>query len=972
MPNNSDNPVHTKKNPPSPAISANQLMDDNSPNIASDPLSAEELMASAHLATPVMAQWFSLKSQEQDALLFFRMGDFYELFFNDAHAAATALDIALTSRGTHNNAPIAMCGVPVGSAQTYLSRLIRRGFRVAIAEQTETPKKGQKGPLKRDIVRVVTPGTLTEDELLEAGRANILLALAEPAIQSKNSAATKNGYSKTGFWGAAWIDISTGHTETISLPGKEIAELLSRLDPSEILANPSAFEASGSYPDYQNRLTPAQNKPALAEAEKMLCEVYKIAQTESLGDFSAGQLISCAMLLRYVRRSQAGRLPHLTRPAVQGLENIMGIDPATRHSLDILQSRDGSNQHTLFASVDLTRTSAGMRLLAQWLSTPSTKRQLILSRQDGWAWMLQQTEFTQKLRHILGRTPDSARALGRISSGRALPRDLAAIRDTLQNVEQITALLQPLRNDSMPDMICQIGASLYGRADTLMERLISALAPDLPARLEDGGVIATGYDDELDRLRELRDGNKRVIAQLQARLSEKYNISTLRIRHHNQLGYVIEVPTTASARLRQHSELHLRQGTASLARFSTDELAELDRNIIEASEKASQLERHFFFDLCKHILDTPALDEIAIALAQCDVLASCTELAASGIWCRPTITEGRDFMLKACRHPVVEAALAQNTSRSGNSFVPNTFIPNDCALPPEKHVMLLTGPNMAGKSTFLRQNALAVILAQAGLPLPAQEACIGIVDRLFSRVGAADDLARGRSTFMVEMTETAAILNQAGPRSLVVVDEIGRGTSTLDGLSIAWATLEALHSHLGARTIFATHFHELNALLPRLPQLAACTMAVKEWEGNVIFQHEVKPGHAGKSWGLHVAKIAGLPRQVLERARQILDSLEIEQGHLLSAISKVQKPEKYKTTPDITMPLFGQTDMPVRPAAPPLPRAGDNIENQNSAKLQKLCGILDEIDPNSLSPREAHSLLYRLKDSYNSVVKGFI
>ncbi|MCQ0042057.1 MAG: DNA mismatch repair protein MutS [Bombella sp.] len=879
--------------------------------------------------TPTMEQWFTLKKQEPDALLFFRMGDFYELFFGDAHAAALALDITLTHRGTHDEEPIPMCGVPVGTAQVYLSRLIRRGFRVAVAEQTEIPRKGQKGPLRREIVRVITPGTLTEDELLEAGRANTLLAIVAPDRRRRHCL------------GAAWIDISTGTLELLRLEADTLAELLARLAPSEILSDPALIPA-----DHAGIITPSTASPSREAAERTVTDAYQVAQMDALGDFRDEQIIACAVLLDYVRRSQAGRLPRLAPPIDHGLDSIMGLDPATRSSLDILQSRDGGSRHTLFTSVNQTATAAGTRLLAHWVSTPSTDLTLITQRQEGWSWLHQHPQPTGTLRDILRQAPDSARALGRISSGRPLPRDLAAIRDTLRAADQITGILGGLTETGMPERIRHVGASLYGRADALLERLEAALNAELPVKIEDGGVIAPGFDAELDRQRDLRDNSRRLIAQLQVRLSEDYEISSLRIRHHNQLGYVIEVPAAAGRKLRQHEGLSLRQGTASLARFSNEELSSLNQAILEASEKADELERHLFADLAQHCLNTPALDDVGRALAELDALISCARIMDRGTWCRPTMTDGQDFTLRSCRHPVVEAALHDQAAHD------TAFIANDCTLPPEKHAILLTGPNMAGKSTFLRQNALAVILAQAGLPVPAQEATIGIVDRLFSRVGAADDLARGRSTFMVEMTETAAILNQAGPRSLVVVDEIGRGTSTLDGLSIAWATLEALHSQLRCRTIFATHFHELGALLETLPRLAACTMAVREWKGHVVFQHEVRPGLAQKSWGLHVAKLAGIPASVLQRARVLLARLEGERG---------------QTRQPASLPLFEQAAMETPPPDAPLPTG--HTSTDGLATLHALRDELAGLDPDSLSPREAHSALYQLKSLMDGLAK---
>lgn len=873
-------------------------------------------LPTAENASPAMAQWFDLKQQEPDALLFFRMGDFYELFFSDAQAAAMALDIALTARGTHQGEPIPMCGVPVAAAPAYLSRLIRRGFRVAVAEQTQTPpkkrEKPQKGPLSRAIVRVVTPGTLTEDELLEAGRANLLLAIAR---SSEKRAKTV---------GAAWIDISTGAFETASVPESALPELMARLDAAEILSEPDLIPS-----DYASRLAPVAVPPTLDSARTLVARAYGVAQIDALGDFPPEQAIACAMALNYVQRSQAGALPRLSRPIPQGTDGVLGIDPATRASLDILRTRDGETKHSLLGAVTRTATAAGSRLLAQWLASPLTDATAITDRQNGWLWLQSIPGLSGALGDILRRTPDPARALGRISAGRGQPRDLAAIRDTLIAANDITALFQPACDQSTPTLIRTLTAGLYGRADTLLEQLQAAVAETLPARIEDGGFIAPGYNAELDRYRGLRDESRRIIAAMQGELSEKFGVSNLKIKHHAQLGYVIEVPSAAGTKLRDNPELSFRQGTASLARFSTEELAGLDRAILEAADKASALERRIFAELCARILQTPALDEVAEFLALADVLRSCGLLAEGGSWCRPIVTDGTEFNLVACRHPVVEAALAESGSADAR------FIPNDCALPPEHRAMLLTGPNMAGKSTFLRQTALAVILAQAGLPVPAKSAHIGVVDRLFSRVGGADDLARGRSTFMVEMTETAAILNQAGPKSLVVVDEIGRGTATLDGLSIAWATLEALHTQLGSRTIFATHFHELGALTEFLPHLAPYTMAVKEWRGEVIFQHEVRPGSARKSWGLHVAKLAGIPQSVVNRASRLLTQFEREQADSRSSL-----------------PLFEAVAEPEispapEPAARPIPTPLEDA--------------IRALNPDDLSPRDALDALYELK-----------
>ena len=804
-------------------------------------------------ASPMMVQWFALKARNPDALLFFRMGDFYEMFFGDAEAAAAALDISLTARGQHGGEPIAMCGVPVAAAQAYLARLIRRGFRVAVAEQLEPPRKpgagGPKGPLARDIVRLVTAGTLTEDELLEAGRPNLLLALVPepagraPAVQR---------------YGAAWIEISTGQFETTALDGPvALQELLGRLDPAEILGTPAL-----PLGELASRLAPEiAPSPPLAARDR-LAKAFHAASLDALGTFSDAEAMAGCLLLDYVRESQAGQLPRLSRPRPQRADGLLGLDPATRASLELLRARDGGTDHSLFACICRTVTAPGNRLLANWLAAPLTDIARISARQDLWQFLGGEPAGTGALRTALRGAPDIARALGRLSVGRGQPRDLAAIRDGLGTARDAAAALNTLPG-TLPAALAEARDCLGG-AGALQALLRRALADEMPARLDEGGAIVAGFDGELDAERRLRDDSRRVIAGMQMEYAQAFGVASLKIRHHAQLGYVIEVPVSAAAPLRRNEALVLRQGTASSARFSTNELVELDRRIAEAADRASSRERHIFGVLVAAALDEAALPAIADALALLDVAQSCAQLVTAGRWCRPVLTDDAAFCLTAARHPVVEAALTRT----------DRFVPNDCDLSPDRRLMLLTGPNMAGKSTFLRQAAIAVVLAQAGLPVAADEARIGVVDRLFSRVGAADDLARGRSTFMVEMTETASILNLAGPRSLVVVDEIGRGTSTLDGLAIAWAVLESLHTAQRCRAIFATHFHELGELAGTLPALVPHTMSVREWKGQVVFRHEVVAGVAGRSWGVHVARLAGVPDAVVRRAARLLTSLE--------------------------------------------------------------------------------------------------
>jgi DNA mismatch repair protein MutS len=851
---------------------------------------------SAEGATPAMAQWFALKAEHPDALLFFRMGDFYELFFADADAASAALDIALTHRGEHAGKPIQMCGVPVAAAEAYLARLIRRGFRVAVGEQMEDPKlRTGKAPIRRAVVRLVTPGTLTEETLLESGRANLLLALV----------------AEGDTVGAAWLDMSTGLFETQTVAVAGLPALLGQLDPAEILAE-GALDL-GAF----SRLRTQGVAPPAAAARRRLAETFAAASLDAFGSFSDAEARAGLMAVDYVRDTQSGQLPRLSPPAPRGESGRLELDAATRASLEIARARDGTTAHTLLAAMQRTLTAPGARLLAAWLQAPLADAGEIARRQDAWSWLLANPDAMAEIRAALRGVPDMARALGRLSLHRGGPRDLAAIGQGLRAAARVAGLI----DGSAPAILAEARHHL-AVAPELPATLAAALAEPAPLRLEDG-AIAPGFDGALDAHRALRDDSRRVIAGLQLDFAQRFGVASLKIRHHAQLGYVIEAPAVAVEKLRDNPLLTLRQGMANGARFTTPELSELDRRIAEAAEQASARERAVFTHLVGLALaQSGDIAACAEALALIDVAQSAASLAAPGQWVRPVVTDGSEFHVSAGRHPVVEAALAGQAA----------FVPNDCNLAPDRRLLLLTGPNMAGKSTFLRQNALIVIAAQAGLPVPAKQVTLGVVDRLFSRVGASDDLARGRSTFMVEMTETAAILNQAGPRSLVVVDEIGRGTATLDGLAIAWAVLEALHNALRCRAIFATHFHELCELRGELPNLSPHAMRVKEWRGEVVFLHEVAEGAAGRSWGVHVAGLAGVPAPVVRRAGQLLKALETRAGKLTDAAS---------------LPLFA--------ARTPEPAAEDRLRTAVAA-----------LDPDQMSPRDALDAVYALRNLLRS------
>jgi DNA mismatch repair protein MutS len=870
-------------------------------------------------ATPVMAQYRQIKEAHPGCLLFFRMGDFYELFYDDALAAAPALDIALTRRGKQaDGVDIPMCGVPVHAVDAYLQRLIRAGFKVAICDQVEDPaearRRGNRGPVKRAVVRVVTAGTLTEDGLLDARRHNYLAGIAEAGAEM----------------GLAWLDLSTGAFALAPTGEASLAADLARIMPGEILLaerllqRPALYELFG---DWKPALTPLANPRFDSEtARRHLESFYGVKSLDGFGQFSRAEIAAAGALVDYVALTQQAGAPHLSPPQRIAPDSIVQIDAATRRNLELVATLSGERRGSLLATIDRTLTGPGARLLADHLAAPLADPAAIAARLDAVQFFAEAAETRVAFRDLARRIPDIERALTRLSLGRGGPRDLASLRDALAQTAAIRAILRAPGLVPLPPLLADAETEL-GEHAVLVERLARALAPDLPLLARDGGFIAPGYLPELDHLRELRDDSRRAIAQLQARYAEATGVASLRIRHNNVIGFYIEVSAANAGKL--SGDFIHRQTMAGAQRYSTSELAELESKIASAAERALALELRLFDDLAGEV--TARRSEIAAAaaaLAQLDVAASHAEIAAEAMWVRPQITSDGAFEIRGGRHPTVEAALGSQ----------GAFVANDCVMAEDGRIWLVTGPNMAGKSTFLRQNALIAILAQMGAFVPARSARIGIVDRLFSRVGAADDLARGRSTFMVEMVETAAILNQAGPKSFVILDEIGRGTATFDGLSIAWAALEQLHEVNRCRALFATHFHELTALAAKLPALSCRTMRVKEWQGDVVFLHEIAPGTADRSYGIHVAKLAGLPAGVTARAEEVLEILEKgEQGG--GALARLAD----------DLPLFRAAA--ARRSPPPEPAVNP------SPALE----LLRDSRPDELSPREALELLYRLK-----------
>ena len=882
---------------------------------------------SAMRATPMMAQYLRIKDRYPDVLLFYRMGDFYELFFDDAVAAAECLDITLTRRGKHLGEDIPMCGVPVHSADGYLARLIRGGHKVAVCEQTEDPaqakKRGPKSVVERDVVRLVTPGTLTEDSLLDA-RANNFLACMTAA-------------DRDGAIGLAWIDISTGQFAVTTTAAAGLAAEIARLAPRELVLPESAFEQaraaaqSGAGGDGPALTCLPDPRFDARNAEAVLLRTFQVATLDAFGSFAPAELAAAGSLLDYVALTQIGAMPELRPPRHEAAGAVMAMDAATRRNLELTESLSGGRRGSLLAVVDRTVTGAGARLLAARIAAPLTDPEAIAGRHDMVAYFAGDEGLRQAVRAELRAAPDLARALARLGLGRGGPRDLAAVRDALEAAGAIAARLAITA--PRPAGIDAVAGDLSGHADQAAA-LRAAMADDPPHSLADGGFVRRGFDARLDEQRTLRDESRRHIAALQAKYAAATGVTSLKVKHNNMLGYFVEVGARHASRL--GADFAHRQTMKDAVRYSTGELADLESRIADAAGAAQALEEEVFAGLREQVLAVhDALAAAAEALAVVEVAAAAAELAADAGWVRPTVSETRRFHIRGGRHPVVEAAL-----RAADG---SPFVANDVDLGEAQRLWLLTGPNMAGKSTFLRQNALIAILAQAGLFVPAAEAEIGLVDRLFSRVGAADDLARGRSTFMVEMVETAAILNQAGPGALVILDEIGRGTATYDGLSIAWATVEHLHDVNRCRSLFATHYHELTVLSDRLPALVNRTMRVKEWRGDVVFLHEVAEGAADRSYGIQVAKLAGLPPAVLARARTILK--ELERGGQKGAVRALLD----------DLPLFAGLTADAAPGSAAA-AAAEAAEAVHPA-LARLRGLA----PDDLAPREALDLLYELK-----------
>ena len=877
--------------------------------------------------TPMMLQFLEIKAAYPDSLLFYRMGDFYELFFEDAEKASAALDITLTKRGKLSGEDIPMAGVPVHAAENYLARLIKRGFKVAVCEQTEDPaaakRRGAKSVVRREVVRLVTPGTLTEDTLLNPRSHNYLVALGR--AQKDVSLAV--------------ADMSTGEFFILPTKAGRLDADIARLQPGEILVPESVASdetINAALFDWRTSISLlADHVFDSGTGKRRLEALFDVSTLDGFGSFTRADLAAAGALLDYLEDTQKGTLPRLNPPTRLSSDGSMMIDAATRRSLELVRTQTGDTDGSLLAVIDRTITGAGARLLAKRLSAPLTDPVRIGERLDCVNFFTDAPALRSELRVVLKSAPDMDRALMRLSMGRGGPRDISAIQAGLKAAAIAKALLLA-QSHGLDETPMRIEDAVVDLSDhtILVSELEKGLVDEPPMLVRDGGFIREKYNQALDEFRVLRDQSRKLIAALEGEYQQLTSINALKIKHNNVLGYHVDLNAKHAEKMMSaplnETFIH-RQTLANVVRFSSAELSRLAGKISEAGDRALALEQDLFASLSAVVLDQAGPISLAAdALAMLDATSALAVLAVDSNLTRPEVDDSQSFEIQGGRHLVVEAALA----RSSNA----TFIANDCALNPDDRLWLLTGPNMAGKSTFLRQNALIAILAQIGSYVPAARAHIGVVDRLFSRVGASDDLAHGRSTFMVEMVETAAILNQAGPRSLVILDEIGRGTATYDGLSIAWAAVEHLHNINQSRALFATHYHELTALKETLEAVSLRSMKVREWKGEVVFLHEVAAGAADRSYGIQVAKLAGLPAAVVARARQVLDHLETS--------DKGSGAERLVHD----LPLFQNNATPRELAT----NTTSDVEDK-----------LDEINPDTLTPKEALDLLYELKDLHS-------
>jgi DNA mismatch repair protein MutS len=830
-------------------------------------------------ATPMMKQYEDAKAACPDALLLFRMGDFYETFYDDAKTAARVLNLALTSRDKGEN-PIPLAGFPYHQLETYLAKLIAAGLRVAICDQVEDARQA-KGLVRREVTRIVTAGTVTDDALLDPRASNYLAAVAAAPDAA----------------GLAWVELSTGRFFAACIPAARLADELARIHPAECVVSEETQLPAGALDAGQMLTRRAAWSFSLDTARDVLLKHFGVASLEGFGfDDSDGPAIRAAgAVLAYLLETQKASLGHIDTLLRYSAGATLEIDAATRRSLEITGTlREARREGSLLGVMDRTVTAMGSRLLADWLDNPLTEIDRIEGRLDAVDELVAEAALTHGLQDQLRDIYDLERLLARVTTGRSSPRDLSFIGRTLGSLPQIKAKITARRSTLMEQLEGQLDLCCDVRAE-----LDRALADDCPLTSREGGFIREGFSVELDALRELTRGGKQWIAKYQAEESQRAGIGNLKVGFNQVFGYYLEITNAHSDKIPAH---YIRKQTIKNAeRFITPELKEYEERVLTADEKSRELEYNLFVELRQMVARSVGrLQRTAGVLAQLDVLVSLADLARHRAYCRPSIVAEPVLQIVDGRHPVLDALIAQGS-----------FVPNDTQCGPEDGFsLLITGPNMAGKSTFIRQVALIALMAQVGSFVPARQATLGVADRIFARVGASDELARGQSTFMVEMTETARILNTATSRSLVILDEIGRGTSTYDGLSLAWAVVEYLHDRVGCRTLFATHYHELTSLAGSLSGLRNYNVAVREWQEDVVFLHKILPGAADKSYGIHVARLAGVPPQVVERAKQILAQLEDQRLDVEGRAKRTRPTRKLKTA-DLQLTLFAAAEHPL-------------------------------------------------------------
>lgn len=855
-----------------------------------------------------MQQYREIKAGHQDAILFFRMGDFYEMFYEDAEVASKALGITLTSRNSGGASEVPLAGVPVKAANEYLRRLVQGGFRVAICEQIEDPKTA-KGVVKRAVVETITPGAAFADDLLDGALGNFLCAVQITAAGA----------------GLAAADISTGEMHIATTSVDDVDAFISRFSPRELIVRKAGANAVEAHPRAQEALVTEREQWEFdaAMARDDLERQFGVASLDGFGISSEDELAvgAAGALLRYMRELQPGGVPHLKPPRVERPGVTMPLDEMTRRNLELIESlRGGADRSgTLCSVLDRTLTPMGSRLLREWLLAPLVVRSAIEARLDAVTAFVDNPLERAKLRGQLDAVRDIERLAAKTAASRATPRELRALGDSLSTLPEIVAVLPGVaaHSHAAPSEILRLLEADWDSCEDISGEIRRVLVQRPPMSVGDDPTIATGVDAELDELCALRDGGKDGIARIQAEERARTGISSLKVGFNRVFGYYIEV-TNSNAHL-VPPDYQRRQTLTGAERFVTPALKEFEERVLSASERIEAREREIFELLrTRAAADVRRLQKVARAVAELDVFSALAEVAERESYARPAISDDYALRIEAGRHPVVERMMPREK-----------FIPNDVALDEHARVIIMTGPNMAGKSTILRQVGLIVLMAQIGSYVPARSASIGLVDRLFTRVGASDNLVRGQSTFMVEMAETSAILHSASARSLVLLDEIGRGTSTYDGVSIAWAVTEHLHDRLQCKTIFATHYHELTQLDEQLPAVRNYNVAVRETSDRVLFLHRLEPGGADRSYGIEVGRLAGLPDAVLGRAREVLKSLE--SGHIVSA---------------------GRKKSPV--AAPQLPLFAEETHP-----------VIDELrgtDPDNLTPLQALDLVARLVD----------